>query len=105
LRAPATGWPAKLIVTNSCRELFEAMCRIAESGKGPAEQQPSMGCGALNRSRMSQQILMHPTPCVLQCCQSPCSPLSADRSKSRRIFFVKMHVCERALTFSACSIA
>ena len=26
------------------RELFEAMCRIAETGEGPAEQHASMGC-------------------------------------------------------------
>lgn len=26
------------------RELFEAMCRIAETGKGPENQIPSMGC-------------------------------------------------------------
>jgi len=26
------------------RELFEAMCQIAESGQGPAEQTPSIGC-------------------------------------------------------------
>jgi len=26
------------------RELFEAMCLIAKTGKGPAEQIPSMGC-------------------------------------------------------------
>jgi peroxiredoxin len=32
------------LVPNARRELFEAMCRIAETGKGPAEQQASMGC-------------------------------------------------------------
>jgi peroxiredoxin len=32
------------LVADARRELFEAMCRIAETGKGPAEQQPSMGC-------------------------------------------------------------
>ena len=32
------------LVANARRELFEAMCQIAETGKGPAEQQPSMGC-------------------------------------------------------------
>ena len=26
------------------RELFEAMRQVAETGKGPAEQVPSMGC-------------------------------------------------------------
>lgn len=26
------------------RELFEAMCRIAETGRGPADQTPSLGC-------------------------------------------------------------
>lgn len=26
------------------RELFEAMCQVAETGHGPAEQHPSMGC-------------------------------------------------------------
>jgi peroxiredoxin len=31
-------------VPNARRELFEAMVRIAETGKGPAEQIPSMGC-------------------------------------------------------------
>jgi len=30
--------------TNGRRELFEAMKQIAETGKGPAEQIPSMGC-------------------------------------------------------------
>jgi peroxiredoxin len=29
---------------DSRRELFEAMCQIAATGKGPAEQTPSMGC-------------------------------------------------------------
>jgi hypothetical protein len=32
------------LVPDARRELFEATCRIAETGKGPAEQQPSMGC-------------------------------------------------------------
>ena len=32
------------LVANARRELFEAMCQIAETGKGPGEQQPSMGC-------------------------------------------------------------
>ena len=32
------------LVPDARRELFEAMCRIAETGKGPAEQQASMGC-------------------------------------------------------------
>jgi hypothetical protein len=31
-------------VPDARRELFEAMCRIAETAKGPVEQQPSMGC-------------------------------------------------------------
>jgi peroxiredoxin len=26
------------------RELYEAMCQVAETGRGPAEQIPSMGC-------------------------------------------------------------
>ena len=32
------------LVADARRELFEAMCQIAETGKGPAAQQPSMGC-------------------------------------------------------------
>jgi peroxiredoxin len=32
------------LVPDARRELFEAMCQIAETGKGPAEQQASMGC-------------------------------------------------------------
>jgi peroxiredoxin len=32
------------LVPDARRELFEAMCRIAETDNGPAEQQPSMGC-------------------------------------------------------------
>ena len=32
------------LVPDARRELFEAMCRIAETGKGPMEQQASMGC-------------------------------------------------------------
>ena len=35
---------------NARRELFEAMVRIAETGKGPAEQLPSMGCSIKWRS-------------------------------------------------------
>jgi len=31
-------------VPNAPRELFDAMVRIAETGQGPAEQVPSMGC-------------------------------------------------------------
>lgn len=31
-------------VPNARRELFDAMVRIAETGQGPAEQIPSMGC-------------------------------------------------------------
>ncbi len=31
-------------VPNARRELFEAMVRIAETGEGPREQIPSMGC-------------------------------------------------------------
>ena len=33
------------LVANARRDLFEAMKQIAETGKGPAEQIPSMGCG------------------------------------------------------------
>jgi peroxiredoxin len=32
------------LVPDARRELFEAMCRIAETGEGPAEQRASMGC-------------------------------------------------------------
>jgi peroxiredoxin len=32
------------LVPDARRELFEAMCRVAETDKGPAEQQASMGC-------------------------------------------------------------
>ena len=32
------------LVPDARRELFEAMCEIAETGEGPAEQQTSMGC-------------------------------------------------------------
>jgi hypothetical protein len=32
------------VVPNARRELFEAMRQIAETGAGPAEQSPSMGC-------------------------------------------------------------
>ena len=32
------------LVPNARRELFEAMRQIAQSGHGPAEQMPSMGC-------------------------------------------------------------
>jgi len=31
-------------VANARRDLFEAMKRVAETGRGPAEQLPSMGC-------------------------------------------------------------
>jgi hypothetical protein len=31
-------------VPDARRKLFEAMCRIVETGKGPAEQHASMGC-------------------------------------------------------------
>jgi len=31
-------------VPNARRELFEAMVQVAQTGKGPAEQIPSMGC-------------------------------------------------------------
>jgi len=31
-------------IENARRDLFDAMCLIAETGKGPAQQQPSMGC-------------------------------------------------------------
>jgi hypothetical protein len=33
-----------MLVPHARRELFEAMCRIAETGKGPREQHASMGC-------------------------------------------------------------
>lgn len=32
------------IVPNARRELYEAMKQVAETGRGPAEQTPSMGC-------------------------------------------------------------
>ena len=32
------------LVPDARRELFEAMCQIAETGEGPAKQQASMGC-------------------------------------------------------------
>lgn len=32
------------LVEGARRELYEAMVRVAETGKGPAEQIPSMGC-------------------------------------------------------------
>ncbi len=32
------------LVPNAKRELFEAMCQVAETGQGPREQQASMGC-------------------------------------------------------------
>ncbi len=32
------------LVTNARRDLFEAMKQIAETGRGPKEQLPSMGC-------------------------------------------------------------
>jgi hypothetical protein len=32
------------LVPNARRELFEAMQQVAESGRGPQEQLPSMGC-------------------------------------------------------------
>jgi hypothetical protein len=32
-----------MLVPDARRELFEAMCQIAETGKGPAEQQASNG--------------------------------------------------------------
>jgi len=32
------------LVPNARRELFEAMLQVARTGKGPAEQTPSMGC-------------------------------------------------------------
>jgi len=34
----------KEAVTNARRDLFEAMKEVATTGKGPAEQTPSMGC-------------------------------------------------------------
>jgi peroxiredoxin len=33
------------LIADARRDLFEAMQQIAETGKGPAEQIPSMGCG------------------------------------------------------------
>jgi hypothetical protein len=33
------------LIPNARRDLFEAMKEIAETGKGPQEQIPSMGCG------------------------------------------------------------
>ncbi len=36
--------PSKTASANAPRELFEAMCQIAETGKGPGVQIPSMGC-------------------------------------------------------------
>src|SRR3546814_390473 len=33
------------LVPDARRELFEAMRQVAETGRGPAEQIPSMGCG------------------------------------------------------------
>jgi hypothetical protein len=47
---PGTAVPGRLdasrtsLVPDARRKLFEAMCRIAETGKGPAEQHASMGC-------------------------------------------------------------
>lgn len=32
------------LVPDARRELYEAMCQIAETGQGPREQTPSMGC-------------------------------------------------------------
>jgi peroxiredoxin len=32
------------LIENARRELYEAMSQVAETGKGPAEQIPSMGC-------------------------------------------------------------
>ncbi len=32
------------LVENARRELYEAMAQVAETGRGPAEQIPSMGC-------------------------------------------------------------
>jgi hypothetical protein len=34
----------KQLVPNARRELYEAMKLVAETGRGPAEQIPSMGC-------------------------------------------------------------
>jgi hypothetical protein len=49
-------------------------------------------------TRLEQDDSARPTiPVAFHCCQSPCRPLSADRSKSGHIG--KMPVCERALTF------
>jgi hypothetical protein len=32
------------LVPNASRDLFEAMKQVAETGHGPADQTPSMGC-------------------------------------------------------------
>jgi hypothetical protein len=32
------------LVPNASRDLFEAMTQVAETGHGPANQTPSMGC-------------------------------------------------------------
>jgi hypothetical protein len=40
-RLDASG---RIAVPGARRELFEAMTRIAETGEGPADQTPSIGC-------------------------------------------------------------
>lgn len=32
------------LVPDARRDLYEAMCQVAETGRGPSEQTPSMGC-------------------------------------------------------------
>ena len=41
------------LVPDARRDLFEAMQQIAETGQGPAEQIPSMGCGIKWRERVA----------------------------------------------------
>ena len=41
------------LVPDARRDLFEAMKQIAETGQGPAEQIPSMGCGIKWRERVA----------------------------------------------------
>ena len=37
-------------VANAGRDLFEAMKQVAETGHGPSEQTPSMGCSIKSAS-------------------------------------------------------
>jgi peroxiredoxin len=41
------------LIPNARRDLFEAMKQIAETGRGPREQIPSMGCGIKWRPEMA----------------------------------------------------